>query len=58
MSRQYEVVVIESFRTGYLVTADSEEEAREKIEQPEQSYKQTFSEYYDLDRIESITEDV
>lgn len=56
MSKQYEVIVIESMRTGYLVNAESEEDACQKIEHPEHSYPESFSEYYDLERIESVEE--
>lgn len=56
MSKQFEIIVIESFRTGYLVNAESEEQARGLIEHPEQSYPQTFSEYNDLENIESVEE--
>lgn len=52
--KQYEVIAIESIRTGYLVTAESEEQARDLIEHPERSYQKTFEEYHDLESIESV----
>lgn len=54
MSKQYEVIVIEKLRCGYIVDADSETEARQMIEHPERSYLQSFEEYYDLHSIESV----
>lgn len=58
MSKQYEVIVVEKLRVGYLVDADSELDARRKIEHPEEDYPKSFEEYYDLDSIESVEEDI
>lgn len=58
MSKQYQVVVIEKMRVGYLVDAESEGEARGKIRHPEQTYPKTFEEYYDLCDVESVEEDL
>lgn len=58
MKKQYEVIVKEIIRTGYLVMAESEQEAKQLIEHPERSYPETFSEYWDLQEIESVEEQV
>lgn len=54
--KEYLVVTIDRVRTTYVVPADSEEEARQKIEHPEESYRIEQQEFHDLDRIESVEE--
>lgn len=54
--KEYLVTTIDRIRTTYLVPANSEEEARTKIEEPEESYTVIQEEFYELDRIEEIEE--
>ena len=56
MSKEYLVTTIDRVRTIYVVPADSEEDARRKIEHPEQSYQIEQQEFYDLDSIEEVVE--
>lgn len=56
--KEYLVVTIDKVRTTYIVPADSEEEARAKIEHPEESYHVESEEFYDLDSIESVEENI
>lgn len=54
VSKEYLVTTIDKVRTTYIVPAESEEEARRKIEHPEESYKIDTEEFYELDRIEEV----
>lgn len=56
--KEYLVTTIDKVRTTYVVPANSEEEARAKIEHPEESYHVESEEFYDLDSIEEVVENV
>ena len=56
--KEYLVTTIDKVRTTYIVPADSEEEARKKIEHPEESYAIDREEFYELDSIEEVEENV
>lgn len=58
MSKEYLVTTIDKVRTIYVVPAESEEEARQKIEHPDQSYDISHQEFYDLDQIVEVEENV
>lgn len=54
MSKEYLVTTIDRIRTVYVVPAESETEARAKIENFEESYHISSQEFYDLERIEEV----
>lgn len=56
--KEYLVTAIERILTTYIVPADSEEEARAKIEnrEPNDGVVMSQEEYYDLDSIEDVEE--
>lgn len=58
--KSYLVTTIDKVLTVYVVPAKSEEEARQKIEgrEPSDGVEIDTQEYYDLDRIESVEENI
>lgn len=58
--KEYLVTTIDRVRTTYIVPADSEEEARAKMENREPSDGITIEreEYYDLESIEEVEENI
>lgn len=58
--KEYLVTAIEKILTTYTVPADSEEEAREKIanREPNDGIVMSQEEYYDLDYITEVVENV
>lgn len=56
--KEYLVTTIDRVRTIYVVPANSEEEAREKIEHQDQSYQIDQEEFYDRESIESVEENI
>lgn len=58
--KEYLVTTIDKVRTVYVVPADSEEEARAKMEhrEPNDGISLSSEEYYDLDSIVEVEENV
>ena len=54
--KEFLVTTIDQVRTTYVVPAENEEEARRKIENPEEGYMITDEEFVDLDHIEEVKE--
>lgn len=59
MKKEYIVTTIDKVRTTYIVSANDEDEARKIIEGGMgESYEMDTQEFYDLDKVESVEENL
>ena len=58
MTKQFLVTAIQKTRVTYRVPANSEEEATNKIENPDRTFEILQEEYEDLDSIVHVEEDI
>ena len=56
--KEFLVTTIDRVRTTYVVKAENEADARAKIEHLEESYPIDTQEFYDLESIEEVVENV